>query len=89
MQRPQYDDQSRHAKQPPSGVISAQGTGHLSLTPSHAPTPAAVGATAQARQGTATKDEAFAKLVDLMKTDLRYDSSLPLLDRVRGRAEPP
>jgi len=33
---------------------------------------AAVVATAQARQGTATKDEAFDKLVDLMKTDLRY-----------------
>jgi len=32
---------------------------------------AAVVAAAQARQRTATKDEAFAKLVDLMKTDLR------------------
>jgi len=36
---------------------------------------AAVVATAQARQGTATKDEAFDKLVDLMKTDLRYAES--------------
>jgi hypothetical protein len=36
---------------------------------------AAVLATAQARQGTAAKDEAVATLVDLMKTDLRYAES--------------
>ena len=41
---------------------------------------AAVIASAQAKQGTAAKDEAVAALVDLMKTDLRYAESATRLD---------
>ena len=40
----------------------------------------AVVASAQAKQATTAKDEAFAKLVDLMKADLRYAESATRLD---------
>ena len=38
VQDPQHDDQSRDARQLPSGVILARGTEDLSSTQSHAPT---------------------------------------------------
>ncbi len=39
MQNSQYDDPSRDARLPQSGVISARGTGNLSLSSSHATKP--------------------------------------------------